>query len=272
MAKMTVLEIVQDILNDADADPVNSINDTVESVQTAQIVKTCFFELIANRNWPHLRKTINLDSLGDNSLPTHLKLPVGIKELIAFNYNKLKPENNKDRFESLRHYEPEEFLRRVNNRNSLESNVLKVQDLGGISLLIRNDKQPEYYTSFDDEFIVADSWDLLIEDTLQSSQTQCVVYQDPIWSTDDSFIPDLPSEAFPALLEESKSTAFIVLKQQANEKAEQKSRRQQRWLSRKAWRVSGGVKYPDYGRSGRVGSTRQSTLLDKDGTLNVIDS
>lgn len=265
MAKMSLLEIVQDILNDADADTVNSINDTVESMQTAQIVKTSYFEIIANRNWPHLKKTINLDSSADPLYPTHLKLPVGIKELLTFNYNKRKPADPKDRFEGLRYCQPEDFLRKINKRNSLESNIIRVTDFGGVTLLIRNDKQPEYYTSFDDEYVIADSWDSSLETTLVSINTQCIVYQDPVWSIDDSFVPDLPSEAFPALLEESKSTAFVVLKQQANEKAEQKSRRQQRWLSRKAWRVNGGVRYPDYGRASRTRHTMStSTLLDKD--------
>jgi hypothetical protein len=270
MAKLSLLEIVQDILNDADSDPVNSINDTVEGGQVAQIVKTCYFEMIASRNWPHLRKTVQLDASLDPFQPTHLKLPVGVKELLVFNYNKLKPENAKDRFGSLKYYQPEEFLRKINSRNSLEDNILKVTDFGGIALLMRNDKQPEFYTSFDDEYVVTDSWDTEIENTLTTANTQCVVYQDPSWTTDDSFIPDLPSEAFPALLEEAKSTAFIVLKQQANEKAEQKSKRQQRWLSRKSWRVSGGVQYPNYGRAGRVGhSQARSTLIDKDGVVNV---
>lgn len=268
--KMTLLELVQDILNDADADSVNSINDTVESVQTAQIVKTSYFEMIANRNWPHLKRTITLEGALDVAKPTHLKLPVGVKELIAFNYNKRRPDDDKDRFSRLTYFEPEDFLTKVNNRNSLQDNIVRVQDFGGVPLLLRDDKAPEYYTSFDDEFLVADSWDTSVETTLNGAQTQCLVYEDPSWSVDDSFIPDLPAEAFPALLAEAKSTAFVVLKQQSNAKAEQKARRQQRWLSRKAWRTSGGVRYPDYGRTRRTSSSLRSTLIDKDGTLNVI--
>ncbi|MNE83170.1 hypothetical protein D3C80_1799620 [compost metagenome] len=41
---------------------------------------------------------------------------------------------------------------------------------------------------------------------------------------------------------------MFKLKQMADSKAEQEARRQQTWLSRKAWRVAGGIKYPDYGR------------------------
>ena len=71
------------------------------------------------------------------------------------------------------------------------------------------------------------------------------------WIHEDSAVPSLPSEAFSGFLEEAKSTAFFVLKQMANQKAEQKAGRQQRWLSRKAWRTAGGVRYEDYGRKGR---------------------
>lgn len=270
MAKLTLLEIVQDILNDADSDPVNSINDTVESLQVAQIVKTSFFEMIASRNWPHLKRTIRLEDSVDAAKPTHLKLPVRVKELFTFNYNKRRiDEPNKDRYGPLIFLQPEDFLVRTNRRNSLEDNIVQVIDFGGVSILIRNDTPAQFYTSFDDEYIVADSWDSLLENTLHADQTQCLVYEEPLWSNDDSFIPDLTSEAFPALLAEAKSTAFIVLKQQANSKAEQKARRQQRWLSRKAWRVSGGVRYPNYGRVGKFVSINNNPLLDKDGTVNV---
>ncbi|MDT1790558.1 hypothetical protein, partial [Salmonella enterica] len=70
----------------------------------------------------------------------------------------------------------------------------------------------------------------------------------PTWSQTDSFVPDLPEEAFISLLEEAKSKAALKLKQEADQKAEQESIRQRNWLSRKAWKVNGGIKYPDYGR------------------------
>lgn len=51
MAKMNLLELVQDILNDLNADNVNSIDDTIESQQVAQIVKSTYFALMHVRNW-----------------------------------------------------------------------------------------------------------------------------------------------------------------------------------------------------------------------------
>jgi hypothetical protein len=39
MAKMTVLDMVQDIMSDMNSDNVNDINDTPESLRVAQIIK-----------------------------------------------------------------------------------------------------------------------------------------------------------------------------------------------------------------------------------------
>ena len=264
MAKLTVLSMVQDIANDLDTEEVNSINSTVESVQIAQILKTCYFELIANRNWPHLRRTIQFDSVSDTDRPTHLQVPELVKEVLSFSYNKrTESDPDRDMWESVRYLEPDHFLVKTNSRNINSDNTDRVTDFGGVSLLILNDRHPEYYTSFDDRYIICDSYNSNLENTLQASKTQVLAYVEPTWTHSDTFIPDLPSEAFPLLIEEAKSTAFLVLKQTANEKAEQKARRQSRWLSRKAFAVEGGIRYPDYGRKTVRYVNRSSSMFDK---------
>jgi hypothetical protein len=251
MAKLTLLEIVQDCLNDLDSDSVNSINDTIESQQVAQIVKTCYFEMIANRNWPHLKKLVQLDASGDTSKPNFLKLPVGIKELVFIKYDTFTLSQPKSRLVELIYKEPDAFLRMISSRDSGLPYVDEVIDFSGTKLLTLNNAAPRYWTSFDDEYIITDSYDSSVDTTLQKNKTQAFAYIEPTWSQFDDFIPDLPSEAFPALIEESKSTSSLVLKQIANQKAEQKAGRQQRWLARKAWAAKGGVVYQDYGRKGR---------------------
>lgn len=248
---MTLLEIVTDILNDMDSDEVNSINDTIESQQVAQIVKTCYFEMIGNRNWPHLRKLIQLDALSDTSKPNYLRLPTGVKELLFFKYDKFTTTNLKSNTQDVVWKDPDAFLRYISGRNSTLPTVKSVIDFSGTKLLIINNVAPTFWTSFNDDHIVTDSYDAGVDTTLQQSKTQCLAYVDPLWEHLDSSIPSLPSEAFPALLEEAKSTAFLALKQVANQKAEQKAVRQNRWLSRKAWSAHGGLKYEDYGRKGR---------------------
>lgn len=244
--KKTLLQLTQDILNDMDADEVNSINDTIESQQVAVIVRTCYEELISNRNWPHLKQLIQIEHSGDVNKPTHMRAPDNLKEMEELLYDKSKDGSKK--FDRVTYLSPTEFLLYIRNRNTDNANVIVVNDVNGVELNIVNDKAPDYYTTFDDEYLVFDSYNSAVDDALKKSKTQCVAYIMPTWEHVDSHVPNLPSEAFSLLFEESKSTAFFNLKQMVNDKAEQKAGRQNRWLSRKAWRIQGGIQYPNYGR------------------------
>lgn len=247
--KMTLLEIVQDILSDMDSDEVNSIDDTIESAQVASIVRATYFALISNRNWSHLKRLVTLNASGNLALPTHMYLAQDVKELSYVNYNCVLAEDLTRRvYKTMKYVDPDAFLRQQNALNSTQSTVDVIQDPTGIELLIQNNKHPEYFTSFDDTTLVFDSYLSTVDDTLQSSKFQCMAYVMPTWTHSDSAIPDLPDEAFTLLLEEAKSRAMYNLKQTANQKSEQEARRQNQWLSRREWRANGGVKYPNYGR------------------------
>lgn len=249
--KMTLIEMVQDILSDLDSDEVNHLDDTIEAQQVAQIIKTSYYEMLGHRNWPHMNKLIQLEASGSLSKPNYLILPENLQELSYFKYDKAKVDSTDINIQDVWYKEPDDFLRYISGRKSSATNVETIIDTSGTKLLIFNDQPPSYWTSFDDTYLVTDSYDKAVDDTLKKSKTQAQGYIIPTWSRIDSFVPDLPAEAFPALLEEAKSTAFVTLKQMANQKAEQKSKRQQTWLSRKAWRAAGGVKYENYGRAGR---------------------
>lgn len=249
--KKSLLQIVQDILNEMDSDTVNDIDDTVESQQIAQIVQGCYYEMLGNRNWPHTRKILQLEASGDLTKPNYMKLPENLKELVFFKYETQKVDETKIVLTDVKYKHPDEFLEYISSRNSDNSNVQIVQDFQGPKLLIFNDTAPQYYTSFDDTYLVTDAYDSTVDDTLQQSKSQIVAYIIPTWTQSNAFVPDLPIDAFPALIEESKSTAFFTIKQMANQKAEQKTTRQNRWLSRKSWRAHGGVRYDDYGRKSR---------------------
>lgn len=263
MAKLTLLEMVVDILNDMDSDEVNSIDDTIESSQVAQILKTVYFEMISTRNWPHLHKLLTFENSGTASRPTHLRITDDVKELGCINYNKQRLGETRRRYEEIKYLDPDSFLRLSNSRNNDNDNIDVITDLSGIEILIYNDRHPTYYTTFDDQWLVFDSFDSDVDTTLVASKVQSQGFVNPTWTTSDSFVPDLPIEAFPTLLADAKSTAFLALKQVANEKAEQKATRGNRWLARKARRVAGGIRYPDFGRKGRGTEMQTKQPLDK---------
>lgn len=250
--KKTLLQLVQGILNDADSDNVNSIDDTVEALQAVEIIRNTYFLMMANRDWPHTRKLIQLDSAADIDKPNYLKLPERLKRLDLFKYEKQKDGDTRKILEKVTYMHPDEFLDHISQRNSDNANVELIEDFSGARLLIFNNYAPQYFTSFDDEYLVTDSYDSAVDATLQQDKTQAVAYIVPMWNSEDDFVPDLPIEAFPALEEEAKSTFFVTIKQVVNQKAEQNSVRQNRWLARKAWRAHGGVRYDNYGRKSRT--------------------
>ena len=249
MAKMTVLEMTQDILSDMNSDEVNSISDSLESMQVARIIESTFFEMMANKNWPHLKQLNTLNASGDSSKPTHMKMPDNIKELNIVQYNKIKDGETRLRWEDVTFITPDAFLRKMSDLNSDNSVVETVTDHSGVQLLIKNNRAPEYYTSFSDDWLVFDSYDNTVDTTLQASKTRCTMVMSPTFTLEDSYTPDLPIEAFPALLAEAKSTCFSRIKQMPDGKSEQQAKRQRSWLSRKSYQAGSAMEFPNYGRN-----------------------
>lgn len=246
--KMTLLEMVQDILSDMSGDYSNTIGDTEESLQVAQIIKSTYHEMMARREWPHLKKVITLDSYSDNRYPTFLLVPETTRRVEWITYRQKTKDNSDASFSEIKYMEPGKFVQWTNSRNVNNESIITVTTPNGVVLRIKNDCPPTYWTSFDDNIIVMDSWDNAVEDTLQGVNSQSEVLIHSRWEDNNNFVPLIPAHLFPALLSEAKSTCFLVIKKMPNEKAEQQSIRQQKILSTNGWRLAGGISYPDYGR------------------------
>lgn len=247
--KKTVLQICQEIANDIDTDEFNSISDTMEAQQIAVIVQSTYEAIMSNRNWAHMRKLVRITPSGDNLKPNIMTIDDPIKELISVYYNKAKLEETRLRYDPVKYLEPDDMLRLFYGRNTDDTNVIQVDGGNGQVFIVKNDVAPSYFTSFDDNTLVFDSYDSAVDTTLQASKTQVRAFVTPQFQLIDDFIPDLPEEAFTYFIEEAKSKAALKIAQKPDEKAEQESRRQNQWLSRKNWRVAGGVRYANYGRN-----------------------
>jgi len=212
--KRTLLELTQSILSDMDSEPVNSIFDTEEAQQVASVIKDTYYNIIAARSIPEHDRLLKLTALSDNSRPTHFTYPANSKEVRVFEYD------NKEVYWK----DPVDFLNDMPSPTA--DNAVEVLDpLSGTKLYISNDKNPKYYTSFDDQYIVCNSYDAAVENTLQESKTRCWGSVYPTWSVTDTFIPDIDEVLFPYLLAESKSVCFDIFKSGSTPKIEQAARR-----------------------------------------------
>jgi len=250
MPKSTLLDIVQEILSSMDSDTVNSYSDTIESEQVAFIVRRAYFDLINQLKIPEHRTVLELTALSDTDQPTHMKLPDGVSQIVSVRYNKIADGETRLNYADISYLAPEDFTTLVLTRDSTDSTIQTVSITGG-KVLIRNDTAPEYYTSYDDEYMIFDSFDNEVDNTLQSSKFMVYGTKEPVWTFSDTFTPDLDSSLFPLLINEAKSLAFVELKQSANPKAEQAATRQRSTWQNDKSNIDNIVRGPDYGRKTR---------------------
>lgn len=247
---MTLLELVQDILSDLNSDEVGSISDTVEAQQVAQTVKTTFYNIIHDDNYPEHYNINTLTANADLNHPSYMQLPTNCLNIEWVMYDSHTTDDPAISYLEIPYFSPEKFLKRVLSRLSTDDNILTINDPSGVKLLIQNDKFPEYYTSFDDNTLVFDSYSAVDEDTLTAARSLIYSSTEPLWEMDDDFIPDLDANMFPLLLAEAKSLCFVNNTQSSNAKVEQVAKRHQSRKQSRMHRVlaANTSKRPDFGR------------------------
>lgn len=223
MAKLTLLEMVQRVLSSTSGDEVNSYADTTESEQIAFIIRDAYYDLISSLEIPEHRKLVTLTASGDSAIPTRMEMPSGVTRIEEIKYNTITATGTDKTYEDMYYVEPHEFMSRVLTRKSSGSNIVTITVNGG-EIFVENDKAPEYYTSFDDQYLYFDSYDSAVDSTLQSSKFIVWAIEEPTFTLSDTFTPDLDANLFPILLNEAKSIAYLEQLQQANPKAEQNVR------------------------------------------------
>ena len=240
--KRTLLQIVQNILSDMDSEDVNSISDSIEAEQIASVVRDVYFNMVSTRMIPEHQELLTLTSLSSIARPTHFIIPEDVKKIEIVQYNISATGTD---FRTLRYMEPIEFLS-LNAEGDATITVNSVN--GNVPVLIRNDKSPTYFTLFDDEHVVMDSYDSSISQTLTSSKTRCYGQKIPAFTISDDFTPDVDEVLFPYLIAEAKSTCFSLFKNGVDQKIEQAARRQKSYIQNDMHRLKQANKRRPYGR------------------------
>ncbi len=217
-----------------DSDDVNSIDDTVESAQVAEIVRECYEDLATQRDWTWLRSLTSFTGLADTSNPTKMLIPASVNKVLWVKYNEKEVE----------YLDPKDFKDLIDQRVEQTG----VVDANGYVI----NADPQYWTTYDDNYATFDGYDSSTDTTLQTSKCDAYCVTVPTWTHEDSFTPTLPEKMFPMLLADAKGTAFLQLKQQANAKEEAKARRGRARFQNEAKRAKAQESFTntsvDYGR------------------------
>lgn len=239
----TLLAIVQDILSDMESEDVNSISDTDEAYSVARVVKSTYESMVVTKLIPEHKQLIKLTSLSDNTTPTHFEYVGHNLEWVRYNVS----EDADIEYRDIHFIEPRDFLS-LNAASATD--VVTVGDIvSGTTLHIRNDRMPNYYTSFDDKHIVMDSFKATVESTLQNSKTQAFGTVYPVFSLTDSFVPDIDDTLFPLLRDEAASTSMSLFKSGTDPKIEQRARRSKNFTQNDRFRTKKENTRNKYGRN-----------------------
>lgn len=227
--KYTLLEAVQLILSAMDSDEVNSINDTVESYQVALLLKSVYYDIATELNIAAHDSLFELNASGDVAKPTLMTLPSNVTRWDWIEYDIIDTGETFSNYRRLEFMFLDDFLVLQNSLNGQTSNVGQMDFTSNgetFNVMYRTDKQPQWFTTFDDDTLLFDSYDNSVDTTLQKSKTRCSGAVYPTFTLSDTFTPDLHATQFAYYINRAKVRAFAELKQAANQEAARETRNQ----------------------------------------------
>lgn len=246
--KSTLLQVVQRALDAMNHINVNSISDSEEANKIAREAKEVYYELMDRDDWPHLLQAKPLEAVSDTTKPNYLRIPTDVVRIDSIRYETTQAVDTARYFDEIEYLEPNQFLEHVLQNRSDQDNVTTVTNDNGVPMFIRNDQRPFYWTTFNDEDIVFDSYDSEVDTTMQSSKSivHCKVI--PEWTHADDFIPDMPEHMFSTFVAEVTAAAFTYWKQGTSVKDEARAARGVARLRKDAEKHRETERYADYGR------------------------
>jgi len=231
--KMTLLDMTQNILSRMSSDEVNSISDTTESLQVANIIKNKYFDIINRVPLPEHEQLVQLDPSLDSDVPVLMYVPEGIADVKWLKYfNSDETAGPAPGYLYVTILPQNQFIEMVNSFNPTETDVesFTFSDTsnnfpGDYTFYYKNGRQPNYCTIVSNYYVVFDSYNNALDSTLQASKTMAWGRVIPAFTMVDSFTPNLAEEQFQLLLNEATALAFYELKQQPHQLAMQEAKR-----------------------------------------------
>jgi hypothetical protein len=250
--KRTLLDLTQNILSALDSDEVNSISDTTESLQVAETIKTVYFNILSRSKLPVQSQLFQLTSSNDATQPVLMYRPDNIAKIESVKYYDSDITNKNYNFVTI--LPTQQFLDTVEKFNLNELNVQEFTfalNTGSYRFRYKTDRNPRFCTILQNYYVIFDSFNTVLDTTLQASKTECFGEKLPVFLMQDTYIPELDDKQFPLLLNEAKSLAFLELKQMSHPKAEQESKRQWSSMQRDKFTADSPSYFdqlPDFGR------------------------
>lgn len=244
--KKTVLQYVKAALSVMDSDLVESIEDTVESRQVADLFYDLYFELINRQEWSWLKKPVTLLAptvLGPDNV-TQLVIPENVKRVTYLSYN-IADVGQDTEYRELHYLDPIEFMKRA-SKSGTDRALISVDSF---RFYVDTKRDPEYWTSFDDKVITVDAYNSTQDSRIVANKMGVYGVIIPEFLVEDSFVPDLPVAQVPIMQHTLNAAAKLHFKQDISPADEARTSRQLAQLRREESKTRTKVYYnAKYGR------------------------
>lgn len=227
--KRTLLQVVQSYLNRTSSFYVNSIFETEESQQAAQIAEEIYYEMV--QEYPNLlfiQKDRTLDAVSDPDKPNFLLIPQNLQDIrdSKIFYNVAQEDFGQSlMWKEITYLSPVEFIQTTQGGDDKDPSTIVVKGFDKQSMLVQTNQWPTYCTSFDNKYITFDSYNSDYDTTIQASKSRVVSTEMPQFLQEDDFVipvPDSLSETYLAMV---LAECYSALRQEENPRLNQKARR-----------------------------------------------
>lgn len=219
----TLLYTVQRVLEKLNLDPVNSIADSEDALLISREAETTFYDMMTRAEWKQNLELLKLESVSDLSQPTVLLLPANVQGIDSVRYDCSELNKNKD-IRRIKFLEPEEFLTRSYCLNTDKDNVVEMLVNGNL-VLVEDDKSPRYYTSFDNEQLVFDSYNKELSDTILASKSICYGEIVEPWLEEDTYVIPLHNDLYSLYLATLSAACSMYMNSEVSQEDERRAAR-----------------------------------------------
>lgn len=246
---LTLLEAVRTYLNAVDGFMVDSIAETDEACRAARIARDTYLRLFSDiDNFKPHGKVIPLESLADLSRPTHLYIPEKVQRIqeSLIEYNR---DDDRTSYYQLTYIQPREFLQLLRGRSGEDVGAVVVTEDTGAEYVVYNNRQPQFWTSFDDQTIVLDSWDVEESTTVVASRCRLYATVVPSFTLEDDYLVQVPAHLEQMYLDNFVDEAALIMRSEPLPRVAQRARASRIKLQQDHRRSgSQGSSKPKYGR------------------------
>lgn len=262
--KKSLLQVVQSVLGAMESDAVDTIGETPESEQVVMIAQEVYEELATYQDIPQFQKVSQMLGSNSVSLATVMKIPADCTDIGIIRYKQFS-DSGRVKMERIEYQDKNTFL---DSQLCLDtSDTAKVGENvfpDNIRIPYYKDRNPCYWTSFDDETIVFDAVNTNYENTLTNDNSLVISYVVPEFKLEDTFLIPLPDQLQSQYLAQVKEVAFSEQKNIPNQIQSEKSRRQRKRNWHHASSTDGlnngnqGEPFTGFGRTPISGSRRRN--------------